>query len=242
MMKKKDVIYYIVAEFKQLFKDELVSIILHDSFLLNHAKTRNTQQTLGSLLVVFKDDFDFLKYSTSMQDNKKLAKQIKNQHPLVFTKRELLNSCDIFPIEFYEIQETAQTLFGQDFISLVSIEDHNLRLQIESNLRRNVILLRQEYFYRNIDLGLLLHQSFDNFLNSAKNILRLRGLDVERILPRDIIVQLTSLYYLDLDIFFTIIRYVEKNKKLSHQELDILFHKYLSQLSKFVHEVDTLVP
>ncbi len=68
-----------------------------------------------------------------------------NPAPLLFTMERLKNSTDVFPIELLDIKECHKILTGEDVVSDLEISTANLRLQIEHELRGNLIQLRQQY-------------------------------------------------------------------------------------------------
>jgi len=68
-----------------------------------------------------------------------------NPAPLLFTMERLNKSTDVFPVELLDIKECHKILFGEDVVSDLDISTDNLRLQIEHELRGNLIQLRQQY-------------------------------------------------------------------------------------------------
>jgi len=225
-------------EIIKLFQADLISVITHPRSLLEKA-----QISSKTLLLIFNNKFTFSTFSTIINTNKELSKLIAQNMPLIFTEEEIINSCDIFPIEFYEILATGEVLYGKKLNDLVDIKNTNLRLQIESNLRRNIILLRQEYFIRKKELPLLLKESLNNVLLSLNNLLRLQDNYTQELNPRQILLKATEFLSINVESFFVIIRELEspinKNKK------DIinwngLFHNYLNELASIVREVDAL--
>lgn len=59
------------------------------------------------------------------------------------TETEFLNSSDVFPMEYYDIQEHHEVLFGKDPAEDLSLTSNNLRHQVEERLRGSVNALRQ---------------------------------------------------------------------------------------------------
>ena len=63
--------------------------------------------------------------------------------PLVFTLEELRRSADIFAIELLDMKQRHRMLFGRDFLAAFDVPMTLHRLQVERELRTNVIRLRQ---------------------------------------------------------------------------------------------------
>jgi len=63
--------------------------------------------------------------------------------PHVLSKKELLTSSDIFPVEYLELKNTMLLIQGDDLFIDMEIANKNLRHQVESMLRGSVQTLRQ---------------------------------------------------------------------------------------------------
>jgi hypothetical protein len=87
------------------------------------------------LLAVCKTlDFDILH---KLKQNKEL--------PILFTKEELMQGVDVFPVEFLNIKLHHKTLYGEDIFKDINISKKNLRHQLEFEFRSKLIHLRSEY-------------------------------------------------------------------------------------------------
>jgi len=88
-----------------------------------------------SLLVVCSAlDFDVLQK----------LKQLK-EVPFVFTKEEITDGVDVFPIEFLNIRQHHKILYGEDFLKDIEISKKLLRHQLEFEFRSKLVHLRREY-------------------------------------------------------------------------------------------------
>src|SRR3984893_8771437 len=65
--------------------------------------------------------------------------------PLVFTLEELRRSADVFAIELLDMKQHHRMLLGEDFLAGLEVPMALHRLQVERELRVNVIRLRQAY-------------------------------------------------------------------------------------------------
>jgi hypothetical protein len=96
----------------------------------------DTGGVISTLVVCNTVDFDTLKK----------LKQLK-EIPLVFTKEELTNGIDVFPIEFLNIKKHHSMLFGGDILKDIVISKPNLRRQLEFEFRSKLIHLREQYLH-----------------------------------------------------------------------------------------------
>ncbi len=65
------------------------------------------------------------------------------QAPLMMTPAYIKDSCDTFPLEFLEIQQTHTAILGPDTFGELEFEREHIRLQAERELKRELINLRQ---------------------------------------------------------------------------------------------------
>lgn len=65
--------------------------------------------------------------------------------PLFFTPEELARSADVFAIELLDMKASHRLLFGQDFLSGLQVPMNLHHLQVERELRVQLLRLRQAY-------------------------------------------------------------------------------------------------
>lgn len=65
--------------------------------------------------------------------------------PMVFTKDEIKNAVDVFPVEFLNIKKRRTILYGEDILKDIEISKEKLRHQLEFEFRSKLIHLRQAY-------------------------------------------------------------------------------------------------
>ena len=65
--------------------------------------------------------------------------------PTVFTKDEIKNAIDVFPVEFLNIKRNHKLLYGEDSLKDIEISKEKLRYQLEFEFRSKLIHLRQSY-------------------------------------------------------------------------------------------------
>ncbi len=67
--------------------------------------------------------------------------------PVFWTADELKNASDVFPVEFNEIVNHHQALYGADPVTSLALDNKNLRHQIEFELRGKLLRLRKEWLH-----------------------------------------------------------------------------------------------
>lgn len=99
-----------------------------------------------------------------------------NEPPLLFTTDQLKTSADAFPIELADIRKSRKTLFGEDFLGGIEIDEDCLRLQLERELKGKLLSLRRHYLQSqgNGDrIAALMARSLSTFLVLVRASLRL---------------------------------------------------------------------
>lgn len=65
--------------------------------------------------------------------------------PLVFTLEELQRAADVYAIELLEIKSRRNVLYGEDVFPTLDVPMNQYRLQLERELRHNLVRLREGY-------------------------------------------------------------------------------------------------
>jgi len=86
-------------------------------------------------------------FATLEQLKETMQKQKEKIVPLFFTQRELQNAADVFPLEFLDIQNPHELLYGTDLVKEIKIESKHVRRELESELRSKLIHLRENYVW-----------------------------------------------------------------------------------------------
>jgi len=101
--------------------------------------------------------------------------------PLFLTPAELQASQACFPLEYVEIQERHVLLVGRDPFPTLHIDQRNLRVQCEQEIRGNLLRLRQRFVEgggKQEAVLMLLPLSLTALLPCLRGLIRLRGLSV----------------------------------------------------------------
>jgi predicted nucleotidyltransferase len=164
-----------------------------------------------------------------------------NPSPLLLSEEEVRTSTDCFPIEFHDMQERRQVLFGKDVIEKLEIDRSFYRAQVEHDLRAKLLRLRQKAAGILGDKPVLLRlmmESVSTFLVLSRHALLLTGIETGW-QKRDISRNLAALQ-VDATPFDTLLDLRERKKKPGDVDVESLFASYLKQIEAVVAHVDRL--
>jgi len=112
--------------------------------------------------------------------NKLVKKWVKkgNPAPHFFDPKHIETSLDVFPMEFLDIQDQHQVLFGNDPLDGITVDPKNLRHECESELKGKLLHLRAFYaesYDRPKLIAEMMVRSFPTFLAAFRGTLRILG-------------------------------------------------------------------
>jgi len=163
-----------------------------------------------------------------------------NRPPLLFTRNELVTSADVFPIELLDMQQSHRVLFGEDPLADVTVQPGHLRLQLERELKVQLLTLREGYLLTGGKPRLvaeLLTSSIAGFLVLFRAALRLFQEDV----PQHKINAMRSLaQHVPFDPQPLAEIDALRHRRLKRREVDplSLFESYLAAIEQVVEAVD----
>lgn len=123
---------------RSVFGETLESVIVYGSFL---KATFTPGASDVNVLVIVGEG-----HEPALRELGRRGRRLMRSHritPLVLTRREFVSSADVFPMEYLDIVETHEVLFGPDVTSELEIKTTNLRHQTEHQLRGSLVTLRQ---------------------------------------------------------------------------------------------------
>ncbi|MBI4481893.1 MAG: hypothetical protein HY652_03280 [Acidobacteria bacterium] len=226
-----------MADARRLLGDNLKSVVLYGSaasgdFVEGHSD-------LNLLLVLEQVDLKRLR-----QGGRLFKSWVRrgNPAPLVFTTAEMQRSADVFPIEFLDMKESHQVLYGLDPLEGLDVDPKNLRLQCENELRGKLVRLRSLYLPisdRPRAVKKLLIDSSSSFHTLFRNVLRLLG-EAPPIHRRQVVEKLVERLGVDREALVRVHDLREGKIKITSSELDELLDSYLGVISTVIDSVDRL--
>ena len=138
MEKAKKKIENFIMLLKEIFGSGLVSVIGYGS--IADGKYMHGQSDINLIVVI-----DNFRAADIIQTRKRLARHATRNAitPFFFSPDFLKGSADVFPMEWREIRENHVIFYGTDLTGNISVDNKNLRLQIERELKQNYINFQQ---------------------------------------------------------------------------------------------------
>jgi hypothetical protein len=164
--------------------------------------------------------------------------------PLIFSLDELERASDVFALEFLDIKAHHRILWGQDTFAGLEIPLRLHRVQVERELRINLLKLRQRYLAVPGDHKAvcgLMTESVSSFTSLFRHALMALGEGAPEGLPhrkREIIGLLAKVLDFDASPFFTVLDIREG--KLAPGQVDVpsTFSAFLQGVDRVTNEVD----
>ena len=162
--------------------------------------------------------------------------------PLIMTPNYIHKSLDVFPIEFFNIQQLHHTVFGDDIFQDLNIKKSDLRRQCEQELKVKLIGLRQGYISAAGDQKILARgfaDSFSGYMPLFKAIILLLGKEVPRN-NSDILSALEEVSGVRTEVFKMVLNQKRQKTKPSIEQLNMVFEDYYDAIEKLGEITDAL--
>lgn len=188
--------------------------------------------------------FEHIPFSVLKSSLKLIASGRKKKvlAPLFLTEEHILSSCDTFPIEFLEIQEKHVALYGEDIFQKLKIEQSNLRLQCEQEIKGKLIRIRQSYLEMGLakkQLEQLLCFSLTSLTPVFRSIIRLKG----GLPPRSrekVIQEISNDFHIQAEVLIKVLHIMEGKLGLKKSDLERIMDDYLHTLHELAQKVDAM--
>lgn len=181
--------------------------------------------------------------------------------PLVFTLEELKSAADIFAIELLDIKANHRVLTGEDVFSNLEVPMRFHHLQVERELRTNLVRLRQKYLAAPRDGKTVLRLMLDSaasFVALFRHALIALGQPAPGPAPatpaavaveeeqkptgrernRDVVDRLAKLLGFNAVGFQIVLDVLQGNRQERHVDVPSTFNMYLDAVSRVAEEVD----
>lgn len=226
----------LVARLRQAEQDRLLSVILYGS-----AATGDHHEDFSDLNVMCVLSQVTPAELGACEPVFRWWREQGNPAPLLLSEEEVRTSTDCFPIEFHDMKERREVLFGKDVVETLAIDNVFYRAQVEHELRAKLLRLRQKaaaVLGEKQALLRLMIDSVSSFFVLARHALLLSGAEAGW-QKRQIAGNLGSIG-VDAAPFDTLLDLREKKKKSGDVNPQSLFASYLKQIEALVAHVDRL--
>lgn len=237
MQQAQEVAREVAEKFKEIFEDELISVILFGS-------------AAGGLYKPGKSDINLLIVLTEIGINKlgdipPILEEFRKKNlstPLLITEEFIRTSLDTFPVEFLNMQVMYQLISGKDVLKDLIFEKKWLRAQCERELKGKLLYLRQGFIEtggKKKALLTLISQSLRTFFFLFNGLLFL----CDREIPESRLEKLEILadkFQLDKKLFKHLLEIYETGQSSGDEALIETTLKYVAEMTKLSREVDRL--
>ncbi|OGC75581.1 MAG: hypothetical protein A2145_06735 [candidate division Zixibacteria bacterium RBG_16_40_9] len=241
MLQLPDKIQKILAKFladlKTLYAEQLISVILYGSAAGEDFVPGRSD--INTLIILRQVDFKALKKYQTLQ---KKYEKLGIVAPLILEPEYIQTSADSFPIEFLDLKNQNQVLYGEDFFSKLEIQLTHLRLQCEQELKGKLIRLRQHFLevgHSQAKLERLISSSFASLVPVWRNLLRLKNKNNFKN-TAEILNQLEKEFGFPAEVFSKVWKFKKQELKLKSQDLQNLFAEYLDKVRELALKVDQI--
>ena len=222
-----------VKRLKNIYADELISVVLYGSASSGEYVPRHSNVNLAVILK------DAGLRRLSKVSGLILGLQVLN--PVFFTEDHIKRSVDVFPIEFLDMKENHILIYGIDFLKGINIDTKNLRFQCEQELKSKIVNLKRAYLKSSGREALqqLLLTNFTSAVHILRNVIRLKG-HKPAYEKEEILNQVSRELDMDMIIFAKIWKLKREKPRLSYEELENLFFAFADDLEKIAESIDRL--
>ena len=227
----------ITADFKGIFEDDLISIILYGSGA--RPDFQPGRSDINFLIVLSRKGIDGL-----LRAVEAAAKWKKRgvATPLFMTREDMRSSLDSFPVEFLNMKWQHVRVHGEDVLEGLVFPSEPLRLQIEREFKAKILHLRKglmETEGREKPLRQLIRASLTAFAALFEAMLHLKNIEVPKT-RRGIFQAAADAFAVDAALFMKCEDIREGKDRLSAAEIRTVFIHYLKEVSRISDIIEHL--
>jgi hypothetical protein len=227
----------LVEKLKKAFGDRLVSIVLYGSAAAgDHHPKFSDFNILCALRTITPREL------ADSEDIFRWWREQGSPSPLLLTEDEVAGSTDCFAIEFLDIKQQHQLLYGKDVISGLAVDRSFYRAQVEHDLRAKLLRLRQKASGMLSDSDLLrrlLVDSISTFAVLFRHALALHGFEAPH-RKRDVFEAARQRFGFDPAPFEKLLAIREEQVKPREVEPVGLLAQYMDGITVVINAVDRL--
>jgi predicted nucleotidyltransferase len=226
----------IVSDYKSLFGNDLVSILLYGSGASGDYVAGKSD--INFMIVLSDEGIDSLDkaFSVTAKWNKRRVAA-----PLFLTEAYINSSLDVFPMEYLNFQNNYILVHGKDVLEDLVFDPPYLRLQCEREVKGKLLILR-EAFLESQGKAKRLHpivaDSLGAFAAIFNALLHLRGEPVPR-RRRDAVKAFCKTFGMNAVAFEKLMDIRDKKIRPSDADMVDLFKSYLKEVQKLWKIVDS---
>ncbi|MFC1733091.1 hypothetical protein ACFL6I_22560 [candidate division KSB1 bacterium] len=235
--KPEDIYDEFVRDFTGLFGADLESVFVYGSAARGEYVPKKSD--INCALILTNNGIE--RFHIALELIKKWSRR-NVAIPLFLNEEYIMNSLDTFPIEFLNISSHYRVLFGKDVFASIDLNRDHIRLQLEREMKGNLLNLRQAYFQaagRPRSASLLIADSFGSFLSLFPAILLLKNEAISGSTVENI-NRISVLFKLDVNVLQRLYRAKQGREKISKKDSFELLRSYIAQIRSLALQTDSL--
>jgi predicted nucleotidyltransferase len=235
--KTRAVITELTTRLKEVFSGDLLAIVLYGSAISD--SYCEGVSDINVLIILEKGN------AARLSAFGKAAKTLLRKYrisPFIMTREEFTTAADVFPIEYCDILEANEVVYGNEAILNIDVSKENLRLQLEEKLRGTVGDIRSMLIAAGGDEKLLKKLILGwSALGGVlfRGLLRLKGKSVAGLDAEAAIALVEKEYGVSLEAF-SVLNSLRQSKKIRLFTATAYAEKLLEALAELVRKVDAI--
>lgn len=160
--------------------------------------------------------------------------------PLFLTKRHMETSSDVFPIEFLDMKDFHQVIYGEEVLEGLVVGSENLRLECEEQLKGKLIRLRQAYLEVGSNVRALtrvLVESLTSLVPVFRGMLRLLKKEAPAS-KSEVIDAVCDEFGVAGEVFVMLLDVKAGKTSFGKEEIEKFFGKYMGEIERLAVAVD----
>ena len=227
----------ITDDYKALYGDDLVSIILYGS--ATGKDFQPGKSDINFMIVLTEDGIEHLDRAFDLVSKwRKKGVAV----PLFLTEEYVKTSLDVFPMEYLSFRNNHIQVFGKVILKDLEFNPEFLRLQCEREIKGKLLLLRKAFIETSGKakaLKGLIKQALPALMAIFEALLYLKSVAVPKE-RREIVRAVADAFDLEGDVFEGLLAIKEERSKISDEESLNLFKRCLREMKKLSKLVNSL--
>lgn len=232
----KTIFSEVTADYKALFGDDLVSIILYGSAAGQDFQPGSSD--INFMVVLTEDGIEHIDHAFGV-----VTKWRKRgvALPLFLTEAYVKSSLDVFPIEYLSLERNYVQVFGKEILKGLTFRQEFLRLQCEREIKGKLLLLR-EAFMENAGkakaLKAVIKEALPAMIAIFEALLHLKEIALTGN-RREIIRAAAGEFEIDVTVFEGLLDIREGRSGLRDEEVVMLFKSCLKEMQRLSNIIDS---
>ncbi|MDD5067087.1 MAG: hypothetical protein PHF84_08585 [bacterium] len=226
----------LIRQVKDAFGNNLVSLLVYGSYVKGNFIEKRSDINLFMICRKINPD----QLASLYRFIRHWRRKINLALPLLLTESEVRNSTDIFPMEYLDIREFHQVLYGKDIFRNLRINDSFLRLELENQVKSKLIFLRSS-FMRSSRHPRYLKSVLFNTLATVhvilNNLIKLHHKKSSDSID-SLVLEAETILKTPLTVLQKMIRLKQGRLRLKRNELVSLFKEFILEMEKLSEHVD----